>query len=568
MYETIRSQLSIEAATFRTSNTELADYILPRRTRYNLTDVNKGDRRNSKIIDSTASKAVRTLVAGMVSGLTSPANPWFELETDDQDLNNFAPVKDWLYKTKQVLLSSFARSNLYKTLPVVYGDASVFASAAMIVEEDFTGRLLHTTSVPVGSYMFSVNRYGIVDTFFREYMMTVRQMVEKFAEKDKSGKYVLDNFSTHVKDLFQNGNYESWVTVCHIVRPNELYNENKLEAKFNKKYSSCYYEKGSSSSVNSYRVGVNDELMLKETGYSYFPVLCPRWSVTGEDSYGTSCPGLDAIGDIKALQLMHIRKAEAVEKTIYPHLLAPTALKKAKINQLPGRTTFVDVTQGSMDVRPLNSFNGMNTNDIRLDIQDHQRRIKEAFYEDLFLMISESDRRQQTATEVAAKNEEKLIALGPTSQQFDQDLLNPLIDIAFDFGMAQGVIPTPPEELQGMPLKVKYTSILARAQKIAGISSIERFTGFVGNMVSVNPAMANKVDFNKLVEHYGEALSVPPGIIRSTEEVQAIEMQQQQAQQQQQAMQMMQSGAQTAKTLADTDTEGDNALTNILKMAR
>src|SRR4051812_14597592 len=65
---------------------ELSTYIQPRRSRFLSSDVNKGGRRNDAIINSTATRAARTLAAGMMAGITSPARPWFRLTTPDPDM--------------------------------------------------------------------------------------------------------------------------------------------------------------------------------------------------------------------------------------------------------------------------------------------------------------------------------------------------------------------------------------------------------------------------------------------------------------------------------------------------
>ena len=54
-YEVLRAQLELERSSFMTHWREVGDFILPRRPRFSVNDVNKGDRRNQKIIDSTAS---------------------------------------------------------------------------------------------------------------------------------------------------------------------------------------------------------------------------------------------------------------------------------------------------------------------------------------------------------------------------------------------------------------------------------------------------------------------------------------------------------------------------------
>ncbi len=83
--EQLRASLWTERASFDTHWRELSQYILPRRSRFTTTDTNKGDKRNQSIIDSTATEAAGICAAGMHSGVTSPARPWFKLGVADGD---------------------------------------------------------------------------------------------------------------------------------------------------------------------------------------------------------------------------------------------------------------------------------------------------------------------------------------------------------------------------------------------------------------------------------------------------------------------------------------------------
>ena len=116
-------------------------------------------------------------------------------------------------------------------------------------------------------------------------------------------------------------------------------------------------------------------------------------------------------------------------------------------------------------------------------------RIKRAYYEDLFLMLSESNRRQITATEIDERKEEKLLALGPVLGRINQDLLDPLIENFFTIMQKQGLLPEVPEVLQDRDYSIEYVSVMAQAQKLAGIGNIERFLGFVGQTAQLDPCL-------------------------------------------------------------------------------
>ena len=76
---------------------QISQYQFPRAGRFLTADTNEGKKRNNLVYDNTAIFAVRTLAAGMMSGVTSPARPWFRLGLADKDLMEFAPVKQWLH---------------------------------------------------------------------------------------------------------------------------------------------------------------------------------------------------------------------------------------------------------------------------------------------------------------------------------------------------------------------------------------------------------------------------------------------------------------------------------------
>lgn len=460
----------------------------------------------------------------------------------------------------------FLKSNLYNVLPTLYGDMGTFGTGAVMVEEDFEN-VLHFYCFPIGSYSIATNDKGRVDVFTRDFRMTVRQLIRRFGERSRAGEIDWSNFSLQVKNLYESGQLETWIDICHVIEPNPDFNEHRIESKF-KKYRSCYYEKGSTSGSQKSYVGSSDDdqKALREKGYDYFPVLCPRWETTGEDSYGTECPGMIALGDIRALQAMQKRKAQAIEKMVNPPMVGPTSMKNSRASLLPGDLTYADVREGQQGFRPIHEVRP-DIQALVMDIQEYQNRIRRAFYEDLFLMLANSDRRQITAREIDERHEEKLLALGPVLEQLNQDVLDPLIDIAYLIMERQKLIPPPPPELEGVALRIEYISIMAQAQKLAGISTIERFVGFAQGVLAINPESTDKVDFDQMIDVYSDRLSIQPGIVRPDDQVAAIRESRAQQQQSQQTAATIQQGAAAMRDLSSADMEGDNALTRLINNA-
>lgn len=565
--ELLRSQLSNERTTFLAHWRDLGENILPRRPRFQTFDVNRGDRRNQKIIDSTATLAVRTLRSGMMAGLSSPSRKWFMLSVADPQLSLNDAVKEWLHDVTTLMSDVFLRSNLYNKLPIIYGDIGVFATGALLIEEDFKS-VVRFEAFPVGSYFISCNERGDVDTFFREFRMTVRNLLKKFGTKLPNGEWDWRNFSSYVKQAYDNSQDEAWVEVRHVVYPNDEYDPRKLESKF-KKYRSTYYESGYGiGDNNNYTQVFDQDIFLRDKGYDNFPVLCPRWEVNAEDAYGNECPGIDALGDIKALQLLHKRKAQGIEKKINPPMKGPTALKGVKTSILPGDITYTDEREGQKGLTPIHEVN-ISIKEVLEDIREHQERIKRCFFEDLFRLFIDDPRAQpRTAEEIKEKAGEKLLAIGPVLEQLNQDLFDKLIDITFLFMLRQEMIPRPPKEIQGMELHVDYVSIMAQAQKLIGISGIERLISGTQAMAQIDPSVTDKINGDMWIDEYADILGVNPKLIRTDEEVAQIRQARAAAMQKKQQEEAVASNSRAVKDLSQADIGGDNALNALLDQAK
>jgi hypothetical protein len=274
------------------------------------------------------------------------------------------------------------------------------------------------------------------------------------------------------------------------------------------------------------------------------------------------------IGDVKQLQLQEKRSAQAIEKMVNPPMVGPPELRNAKASILPGDITYINQRDAASGFRPAHEVN-FRIAELEQKNQQIRQRISRVAYEDLFLMLASSDRREFTATEIAERKEEKLLALGPVLEQLNQDLLDPLIENTFNIMLQQGLLPEPPEELQGMALKIEYTSIMAQAQKAIGISGLDRFIQFTGNLAQVQPEVLDKVDADEAIDLYGDMTGMPPTLIRDDDKVAAIRQQRAQAQAKQAAAENAQMTAQSAKTLSETNMNNpDSALNSVVEAAK
>ena len=550
-YERLRSALLLERYSFEPDWREIAQYIRPRRTRFFTTERNRGERRNQSIIDSTATYAARTLQSGMHAGLTSPAREWMRLTVTDPDLADWGPVKDWLHIVTQRMLALFQRSNVYNALPILYGDEGVFGTGAMAILND-PHDFLRCYTYPVGSYALGVSDRGTANSIVREWQMTVRQVVEQFGVTPGTREIDWTKLSARVKSLWDNSNYESSVEVTWVVTPNEYQDAGRLGMQ-HAPFASCHFEKGG-----------DDGRFLRESGFYEFPVTACRWAVTGaEDIYATEYPGLDVLGDTKALQLMCKKKAQAVELMINPSLQAPTHVLNQKVSLLPGDISWLDVTAHGEGIRAIREVR-LPVAELTADIQDTRQLILRGFYADIFLMLAESDRRQITAREIAERHEEKLIMLGPVTERNNDEVLDPFVDRVYNMMDRGGLIPEPPEQLQGQDLKVEYVGLLAQAQKLIGLASHDRLLSTIVGMTPVFPDARHKLDVMQYVDDLGSLLGVNPRLVVPTDQAIAAIQAERQAQAKAAQLQQEALAAKSARDLSQAPLDSDNALARMV----
>jgi hypothetical protein len=171
-----------------------------------------------------------------------------------------------------------------------------------------------------------------------------------------------------------------------------------------------------------------------------------------------------------------------------------------------------------------------------------QQRIRTALFADLWALFSSDERDQrQTAEEVRAKKEERLLLLGAPVERMNRELYHPLIERSFNIAMRAGRLPRPPMHFAKAvgEYTVEFVSVLHQALKAVGISSIERTVGFAGSLAALDPSVVQKLNMGRIIEAHAEATGLPAHLLRSDAEVE-----QRIAAQQKQAMELQRQAAQ------------------------
>lgn len=554
--ERIRSGLCEAREAYLPLWRNLADNFLPFRGRWLNEQPNQKIRRNIKIINETPLIAQRTFGAGMQAGVTSPSRPWFRLKPAQTALIEAQGVREWLYLVETEMRNLFSQSNFYSSMRPCYSEYGVFGTLALgMYEDDQTA--LHCCPYTIGSYYISVNDKDEVDTFCQEFKWRVRQVVQRWVKDPKNPNDPgWKNISDAVRSAWDRKQRELWVDLVYLVMPNNDRQLGKLDAS-GMPYLAVYYEAANKQ----------DDRLLERKGFREFPIMVARLSTNEGDSYGTGL-GVDCLGSAMALQLQEKRKAQIIDKEVDPPMRAHPSLRNQRTSQLPGDVTWVEPAVGQVGFEPVSQWKPDRSGMIE-DISGIENRINTIMFADIFALFIQGEDKDETATKTAAKQQEKLLMLGPVLEDINR-FLNKVIDRTFAIMLRQGLLPPPPQALQGQSLKVEYVSILAQAQNIVAVQGVQQFTGFVFSLATQQAEMQqpvtalDKIDIDQTIDEYGNLSGVVPTIIVPDEKVQALRQARAAAQakaaQAQQTAQMIPQAAQAAKNLSQTQLGNGSAL--------
>ena len=515
---------------------ELSEFFSPRNCRFLVDDVNKPLKKSKRIIDSITLTAVRNFASGMQSGATSAATRWFKFQMKKKELNDIHSVKIWCNQQEELIRRILAVSNFYQSMLGIYKHLSVYSFGALSMESDYQ-TVVNFKLLPIGSYRYSKDHRGNIDTVCRTFKESAKNIVEKFG---------YDNCPDNVKSAYD-GNNDTLFTLCYFVEPNKEYNPKSPLAR-NKKYISATFV-------------VGQDKFLKLSGFDRFPFAIFEADVNGEDIYPSNCPGIEALPDAKQLMVQVKEYAKGLKKLVSPLYKGPASLVKEKgITDAPGQ-----VIAETDDGRGISTVYEVPPDVLKLKQNNDELKqtIKEHFYNDLFAVILNTAERGRTATEVNEIKEEKMVLLSPLLDQVHKGLRS-ILDWIFFETVETGIMAEPPEEIQAEEMETEFVSALALAQKVKNISGIERFTTFVTNLSQAcDPTLVKKINADMVVDKYVEIANVNPELVVPTDEVNKYREQLQQQQQQAQQMQQVKEGTEMIKNMGGIDSIGGDLATRL-----
>lgn len=505
-----------------------------------LFDKDKGKKKKTidykKFLDSTPRQAISILSSGMQSGITSPSRSWFNLGLSLGQRNLPTSVDVWLSSIKHLIEDILSSSNIYQCLHQIYEETATYGTGCMIIDRDFEN-VVKGTTLTAGEYILGKTASDRIDTFGREFSKTVGELVEEFG---------IDKVSRNTKELYDKEKYDEPINVYHMIMPNVGRNPEKIDNQ-NMPFVSVYWEE-------------TGEEPLRIGGYKTFPVICPRWRIkASSDIYGMGI-GQEVLGDVKMLQKMNQEKLIGLSKITRPPLQVSSNVPGVVNLNPDGITRYNGSTDSA--IYPVYKVQ-IDMQSLEYAISQCAQRIKNAFYVDVFSML-QTITQEKTAREVEELHSEKLMMLGPIFEMFKMEVLDNLINIVFQYANDAGIIPEPPQEIQGQDINVEYISMVAQAQKMTGVSSTNQYLGVMYNLAQADQTVLDNINFDIVARKTAKMIGVEPDMLNDERVVQSIR--EQRAQQQAALAQQQQEAANLAmaKQASDIELNKNSALDKMI----
>jgi hypothetical protein len=483
--------LKSERGTYDSHIDEIVQYLIPFRQR--VTSQNTlGQKTMDFIMDSTPTHSLLLFAAGLCGLLTNASVPWYAITTENDDLMDNQDVKRYIDIVKQTFDSVLNKSNFYNQIHEVYLDLGSFGTGLLFVGEHHRHLCYFKAISPAQTYI-GENRYDEIDTLYRVFRLTARQMVHWWG---------IGKVSEKVQEAAKSKPFETF-EIIHAVYPRKDRDPGKID-KLNKPYVSAYVE---SEAIK----------ILVEDGYDEFPYMVPRFFVMSGETYGRG-PGMLALPDVKMLNRMEKDILASGQKKLNPPLLLPNDGFVGQLKLVPGAANFFRADsnmQEKIGTFPVADDLGYAEE----KLEQKRNQIRSIFYNDMLQLVQDAD---MTATEFLKRAEEKLRLLGPLEGRTRSDLFSPMFDRIFSIFLFRGVLPPPPRVLWGENLKIDYISPLAKAQRTAEVESISRTIQMLGMVGQVKPEVFDNFDLDEISKAIAEINGLPSKLILSDDQVKII----------------------------------------------
>ncbi|MDO8775689.1 MAG: portal protein [Burkholderiaceae bacterium] len=448
----------------------------------------------ARVLDGTATHSARLFSSGMASGLHPSNSLWFGMDAggENEEENQFFD------NAARIIFENIHAANFDAVAAECHADLGP-AGWFVLYTDEKEGGGYHFEQWPLAQCFIACSKPGdLVDTIFREFELTLEQAVNE---------YGLTNLSSALQDKYKLGGEALGEKIWFVwaIYPRSIYVEGGAKLAKNKAFASCHHE-------------VATKKMVRESGYDEFPCAVGRWRLVPGTPYAMG-PGSDALPDIKTLnQIIELELANMDIAVSGMWKATNDGVYNSKTTRLGARKV---VMVANMDnFQPLKTGADFNVAFSKAD--QLRASIRQTLLADI---LQPQDGPQMTATEVHARQQLIRQQLAPIFARLQSEFLQPLIVRCFFIALRAGILGKVPDSLRGRNFTVKYTSPMARSQRLEEVTAIDNVIAGMVQAIALDPAGAQDVlDLIIMPDAQrkrAEALGVAASLMRSPDQIKA-----------------------------------------------
>lgn len=469
---------------------DVADYVSPNKDDVFFSHI-QGEKKTNLLFDSSATRYNRILANALYSLLTNPTIKWFEFTTGIPEVDSILSVKKWLQKAENLARQVINGSNFQTEIHSVFEDLPSFCTAVLFIEEDETD-VIRFMADQIYTCYIAEDAKGVVNELSRELKWDLRQIVGEFGED-----WMDDDCRREYEKYIADGSDRKYCVVQIITQKRRGKGDEGVMP------------------FEQHFVLEHKKIILAEENFESFPAAVPRLVKLSRETYGRG-PGIDSLPDIKTLNQMKKIVIMGGQLAVAPpfqgsdnSLVYPPNFKPYGMNYR---------RPGSEELKPL--ITGARP-DIGLDlIQAVQADVKEAFFYDQIRLI-ESDR--MTATEIMQRRDEQFRSFGAMLGRLNNELLKVIIDRVFLIMSKRKMFEAlPPEMEQFKDIKIRYTSMIARAQSSMEAETLGRALAASATIIQSQPQTMDLIDGDEVLKMNMDIFGVNHRILRDDKEVKGM----------------------------------------------
>jgi len=515
-YTKARSSRSVWESNWQ----ELAEYIIPERANITTSSM-PGQKKTSKIVDTTALDALELWASGLNGLMTNEALDWFSLKLANDNLNDDQDVAIWLEDTANRMHAAIRESNFQMEIYECYLDAGSLGTTSIYITEGVT-TALQFQARHINEICIAENSDGFVDTIFREFELTARQIKQQFGE---------DSLTPSMKSISKDDEDKLFKLFHHVYPRSDDQREKDDNGDFK--------ENAKSMPFASVYIALDEKKVLAEGGYPEFPYAVPRTKKMTGEIYGRS-PSWNALPDIKMVNAMCKTYLRTIQKMADPPVALSDEGWLLPIRLSAGGINLYSDAGGQATGREIKTIGtGSQPQFADKEIESRRQSIKQKFFYDLWMLPEQPN---MTATEVLERIQQKLRIIGPFLGRFQYELLKPIVLRVFGIMYRAGKLLEIPEVLARIPgsVKIVFTSPISDAQQAYQAEALNKTMMMASPMLQVAPESIDNIDSDAIVRFYWDTMRAPMSLLRKEADVDKIrEDRQKAAKEQKQQVEMM-----------------------------